>query len=61
MKRNIIKMIAVLLAFVLLLSGLPTQIAQARERNCWKSSPMRTAAILRSRWRTCRRPERLAP
>ena len=29
MKRNIIKMIAGLLAFVLLLSGLPTQIAHA--------------------------------
>lgn len=61
MKRNIIKMIAGLLAFVLLLSGLPTQIAHASAGEELLEVISYAAAILRSRWRPCRRPERLAP
>ena len=62
MKRNIIKMIAGLLAFVLLLSGLPAQIAHASAgEELLEVISYADGSYLEIRWRPCRRPERLAP
>ena len=59
MKRNIIKMIAGLLAFVLLLSGLPTQIAHASAGEELLEVISYADGSFAST--SCRRPERLAP